>query len=67
MPVGIFVYYEVRMPKLQTEYEGAAAWCSTRGLNGMLGDPLPEGLSVSSFNKINADLSAFQRLVAEMA
>ena len=50
-----------------SEYDSAAEWCARRGIAGSTGDPLPDGLSASVADAINADADAFRERVRETA
>ena len=46
-----------------SEVRGAAEWCAYKNLKGVIGDPLPEGLSLIAFNWINQNKSTFVLMV----
>lgn len=49
------------------EYDFCASWCAKRGIRGRPGDRLPELLTQTTHDEINADPEAFERRVREFA
>lgn len=55
------------MIDISHDWERAAEWCAERGLKGVVGDPLPEGISVAAWDAISAAPEAFAETVARYA
>jgi hypothetical protein len=55
------------LAKEWNEYDAAADWCAARGLKGMLGDALPEGLSTRAMRLISTSPESFESRVRDMA
>jgi hypothetical protein len=49
----------------EREVRYAAKWCAVKGLRGVVGDPLPDGLSTAAVEAINANPSAFTLTVTK--
>jgi hypothetical protein len=47
------------------EYDAAAEWCAKRGVKGIVGDSLPEGITDNVAREIYDDREAFERRVRE--
>lgn len=55
------------MREIWEEYDAAAEWCARRGIEGKVGDRLPEGLSMRVWREIEKDPDAFQLRIRETA
>lgn len=58
---------EVRTVEEINEYESAAEWCALRGLRGVAGDRLPDSLSATVADDIDAFPEEFQARVRDYA
>lgn len=55
--------YLAQIIVVRAEVASAANWCAQRHLQGHVGDPLPENISVGASRRIGADIIGFQAAV----